>query len=247
MSKAYVFLNNLGKSLANDPHVECLLGLGSMSETSRMDEYSDMDFFLIVEKGYKEHYINQLSWLAIEPIVFQFKNTKDGHKVLFDNDVFAEFAVFEKEELPNIGFTQGKVIYQKQGFDLAWIEPKKVPNPKKRTQDFLVNEALTNLYIGLKREHRGEHASAFSFIQVYAASLIIELFEYVYPENPILIDSFVYERRIENRFIEAFDILSSIKQGYLNNKGSAKAALNFLQSHFEINPLMSKTILSLCE
>jgi hypothetical protein len=246
MSKAFEFLLQLGQSLSKDPNVSCLLGLGSMFEISRMDDYSDMDFFLIVEKGCKQSYINHLSWLAIKPIVFQFKNTKDGHKVLFENDVFAEFAVFEKEELPEIAFTEGKIIYAKPGFDLSWVVPKKVPTIKRRSVDFLVNEALTNLYIGLKRDHRGETASAFSFIQVYAASLIVELFQEIYPSKPALIDPFVFERRIENRFTEAFDVLSHIKQGYLNNKASAKAALEFLNTHFDLNKTMYQTILELC-
>lgn len=246
MSKAYEFLQQLGQSLSKDSNVSCLLGLGSMSEISRMDAYSDMDFFLIVESGKKQAYIDDLSWLAINPIVFQFKNTKDGHKVLFENDVFAEFAVFEKEELPEIAFTEGKIIYAKPGFDLSWVMPKKVPSMKRRSVDFLVNEALTNLYIGLKRDHRGETASAFSFIQVYAASLIVELFQEIYSSKPALIDPFVFERRIENRFTKAFDVLSKIKQGYLNNKASAKAALEFLNEHFNVNKAMYQAILDLC-
>lgn len=247
MSKAFQFLLDLGLSVSNDPHVDCLLGLGSMSETSRMDEYSDMDFFLIVEKGFKQHYIDDLSWLAIKPIVFRFKNTRDGHKVLFDNDVFAEFAVFEKEELPEIGFTEGKIIYQKNGFDEQWVTPRKVPIYKPKSVDFLVNESLSNLYIGLKRECRGEHASAFSFIQVYAASLIVELFDHVYEQKKALIDPYVFERRIENRFTEAFDVLSQMKQGYLNNKASAKAALAFLNTHFKVNQSIYQRILDLAE
>lgn len=242
MSKSYSFLLNLGLSLSQDEHVECLLGLGSMSETSRMDAFSDMDFFLIVERGYKQAYIDDLSWLALEPIVFKFKNTKDGYKVLFSNDVFAEYAVFEKEELPHIAFTKGQVIYTKPTFDLKWIEPENVPVNKSKSVDFLVNEALTNLYIGLKREHRGETASAFTFIQVYAAGLISELFEHVYTSKEILKDPFVSERRIENRYMEAFNILAMIKQGYTKNKTSALAALDFLNNHFDLNSAMFETI-----
>jgi hypothetical protein len=246
MSKAFQFLHRLGDSVSKNPHVSCLLGLGSMSEVSRMDVYSDMDFFLIVETGHKQAFIDDLSWLAIEPIVFQFKNTKDGYKVLFEGDVFAEFAVFEAEELPTIAFTEGKVIYAKHDFNLNWIVPKRVPITKPRSVDFLVNEALTNLYIGLKREHRGETSSAFSFIQVYAAGLIMELFHEVYHSNPTLIDPFVFERRIENRFVEAFDVLSMIKQGYLHNRASAKAAVTFLNQHFHPNQAMIQAIMQLC-
>ncbi|PKK87575.1 MAG: hypothetical protein CVV63_00580, partial [Tenericutes bacterium HGW-Tenericutes-8] len=97
---AYDTLVEMGKRFESDPHICCLLGLGSMSELSRMDAYSDMDFFLIVEDGFKEAYINDLSWFG-KDIVFSFQNTKDGHKVLFADGVFAEFAVFIKSEMPN--------------------------------------------------------------------------------------------------------------------------------------------------
>ena len=36
----------------------------------------------------------------------------DGHKVLFEDDVFCEFAVFEAHELVNIPFAEGKIIWK---------------------------------------------------------------------------------------------------------------------------------------
>lgn len=244
MSKAYETLLQLGESLKSDPNVCCLLGLGSMSEIDRMDEFSDMDFFLIVEKGFKQMYIDQLFWIPV-PIEFAFKNTKDGYKLLLTGDVFAEFAVFEADELESIAFTDGRVIYQKTGFDLNYIQPKRIPKPSQSTVEYRVNEALTNLYIGLKREHRGEKASAFTFIQVYAAGLITTLLPVVYSEHVTSIDPFVFERRIEVRVSESETILDAMKQGYAANKASAKAALTFLKQHFDVNEAMSKAIESL--
>lgn len=241
MSKAYEMLLLLGESLKSDPNVCCLLGLGSMSEIDRMDAYSDMDFFLIVEKGCKQAYINQLFWIPV-PIEFTFKNTKDGYKLLLAGDVFAEFAVFEADELESIEFTKGRVIYQKIGFDLNYIQPKRIPKPGRSTVEYRVNEALTNLYIGLKREHRGEKASAFTFIQVYAAGLIATLLPEVFASQNISIDPFVYERRIEFRGPQSETILAAMKQGYEANKASAKAALDFLNKHFEVNEAIYKAI-----
>lgn len=244
MSKAYEMLLLLGESLKTDPNVCCLLGLGSMSETDRMDEYSDVDFFLIVEKGYKQAYINQLFWIPVK-IEFAFKNTKDGYKLLLSDDVFAEFAVFEADELESIAFTEGRVIYQKIGFDLHYIKPKRVPKPSQSTVEYRVNEALTNLYIGLKRDHRGEKSSAFTFIQVYAVGLIATLLPEVFAVQDTAIDPFVFERRIEFRVPQCETILASMKQGYEANKASAKAALDFLKRYFEVNESMSKAIESL--
>ena len=247
VSKAYEQICKLGEVLKKDPNVLCLLGLGSMSETTRADSYSDMDFFLVVESGYKQAYIDTLDWLSIEPMVFVFKNTKDGYKVLFKSGVFAEFAVFEKEELPSIPFTEGKVVYRKIDFDLSWIIPNHVPKPHYRSNEYLVNEALTNLYIGLKRDLRGEKASAFSFIQVYAAGLVIELLPRVFEEHKALLDPFVFERRIELRVKEANALLSTMKQGYDQNKASAKAILSFLRTYFEVNDALSMEIISMIE
>ena len=60
-------------NIANYDDCLCLLGLGSMSETFRMDEFSDMDFFLIVKNGTKPYFMKNLEWLAFDEIVyFQF-------------------------------------------------------------------------------------------------------------------------------------------------------------------------------
>jgi hypothetical protein len=66
-----------------------------------------MDFFVIVENGFKWGFINNLRWLnSITPLAFQFRNTVAGHKVLFEDGVFCEFAVFTLPELKNIPFAR---------------------------------------------------------------------------------------------------------------------------------------------
>ncbi len=80
-------LNEIGESLKDSKHALAIIGLGSIGiELERLDEYSDLDFFAIVENGYKEEYINNLSWLSkICPIAYKFRNTKDGYKLLFED------------------------------------------------------------------------------------------------------------------------------------------------------------------
>ena len=244
MNQAYETLVSMAKRFKTDPNVCCLLGLGSMSELSRMDQYSDMDFFLIVEDGFKETYIKDLSWFGKE-IVFSFQNTKDGYKVLFADGVFAEFAVFIQSEMPHIGFTKGKVYYAKPGFDLSIVEPKQLKPKKPLNVDFNINEALTNLYVGVLREKRGEHASSFTFIQVYAADLIMRLFEDLFVAADTLDDYYVFERRIEFKYQESKKILSGLKQGYDKNLESALFALEFLNLYYSVNQAMVIRIKSL--
>ena len=243
--KSYETLIEMGRHLEKSEETLCLLGLGSMADTKRLDQYSDIDFFLIVKDGYKKKYLCDLSWMN-QTIIYSFMNTKDGYKVLFDNDVFAEFAVFESFELEQIPFDKGKVIFAKEGFDLNLIQPKE-KHIQPLDVSYNINEALTNLYIGLSREKRGEKASAFSYIQVYAVSLVMPLFAKLYDEKNIAIDPFSYERRIEFRHNEAVALLAEFKQGYLKNKESAQAILEFLNTHFDINQPFYKKIMHLIE
>lgn len=83
-------LDEIGQSLKDSNQALALLALGSCgTERERLDQYSDLDFFVIVKDGYKQLYIQDLTWLSkIEPIAFHYQNTVDGHKVLFEDDVF---------------------------------------------------------------------------------------------------------------------------------------------------------------
>ena len=87
-------LRDTGKGLA-------VLALGSSGlESDRMDAYSDLDFFAIVKTGRKPLLVGDLGWLErVAPIGYAYRNTPDGHKVLFADGVFCEFAVFEPGEL----------------------------------------------------------------------------------------------------------------------------------------------------
>jgi hypothetical protein len=90
-------LDEIGAALARSNKALALIGLGSAGlETDRLDRYSDLDFFAIVENGRKRDFLDGLSWLGdIRPIAYSFRNTPDGHKVLFEDGVFCEFAVFD--------------------------------------------------------------------------------------------------------------------------------------------------------
>jgi lincosamide nucleotidyltransferase len=47
-------LNEIGHSLEKSGHALALIGLGSVGlELDRLDSYSDLDFFVIVENGHK--------------------------------------------------------------------------------------------------------------------------------------------------------------------------------------------------
>ena len=242
-------LDEIGQSLEQSSHALALIGLGSVGlELHRLDDYSDLDFFVIVEPGYKHSYINDLEWLSkLCPIAYCFLNSPDGYKLLFTDGIFCEFAVFEPDELREIPFAAGRVIWKQPHVSEAIGLPLKRSEIRpKRDQNWLVGEALTNLYVGMGREKRGERFSATRFIQGYAVDRLMELVEFTEESQPVVRDEFSPERRFEQRYPEAGTHLPSWMQGYERNRESTLSILAFLESHFDVNRTMAEAVRALC-
>ena len=90
-------------------------------------------------------------------------------KVLFQDGVFCEFAVFEPAEFVGIPFTDARVIWAEDSFDRNVPVANKLPPHHDHQIEWYVNEALTNVYVGLLRHQRGEELNAYRFIQGYAS------------------------------------------------------------------------------
>ncbi|EKQ57887.1 MULTISPECIES: hypothetical protein [unclassified Clostridium] len=241
-------LDEIGISLSKKEKALALLGLGSVGiETHRIDEYSDLDFFVICKEGFKESFISNLDWLeSIEAITFKFKNTKDGYKLLFNDGVFCEFAIFEPHELINIPFSKGRIVWKSKFFNSEVCIPTVKENKNmKKDMDFLIGEALTNLYVGLGRYRRGEKLSAYNFIQNYAKDRVLELITMIEEPKSINEDIFSIDRRFEFRYPNNAVILSEILLGYEKIPKSAEVILNFLDSNFAINKVMKDKIMKL--
>ena len=243
-------LDAIGQSLSKRDTALALLGFGSAgSETVRMDAYSDLDFFAIVREGAKAAYLANLDWLAdVNPIAYAFMNTDDGYKALYEDGIFCEFAVFEPRELANISFTAGRIVWQTADFDAALAAPSaETTSRSRKTVDFRLGEALTNLYVGLGRYHRGEKLTASRFIQHYAVDQILNMASEIEPAQPALIDPFNVERRFEQRFPDIATHLPAFIQGYDRSRESALAILAFLEAHFEVNTAIAARIRELAK
>lgn len=238
-------LDEIGRSLERSGHGLALLGLGSVGlELDRIDAYSDLDFFAIVEEGYKQAYIDSLEWLSdVHPITYQFRNTVDGYKLLFGDGIFCEFAVFELEELKSIPFAPGRIVWKRSDMPDTLGQPASISTPaSKRDRDWLLGEAVTNIYVGLQRDQRGEKLSAMRFIQSYAVDRLLELVEYIDAPNQAHRDPFVNERRFEQRYPALAPLLSTWAQGYEKNRKSAQNILEFLEKHFDVNKAIANEI-----
>ena len=228
-------LDAIGRSLAASGQGLALVGLGSVGlDTQRLDTWSDLDFFAIVEPGHKARYLERLDWLeAAAPLAWHFQNTRDGHKALMADGVFCEFAVFEPAELDAIPFTPGRIVWKRDGVDDAIATPRR-PLPEARLPDetWIVGEALSCLLVGLMRWHRGERLAAMRMVQSHALDRLIELDALRAQqrgERAPGADPFSRERRLERRQSSLGAELPQLAAGYERTPAAALAMLDAMQ------------------
>ncbi len=225
----------LAQHLSTRDDALALLALGSVgAETERLDEWSDLDFFVLVCDGAKGRYLASLDWLAAaHPLAWHFRNTVDGHKALMTDGVFCEFAVFEVHELSRIPYAPGRFVWRRDEVDASLAHPRQ-PLPARHGADWLVGEALSNLIVGLQRHARGEKLSAMRLVQMHALDRVLEFLELQQPPTPdpwAARDPFNVERRIEVRDLHAAQILPLWAGGYERTVPAALALLAALEAH----------------
>lgn len=243
-------LDEIAVSLERSGHGLALLALGSVGlELERLDEFSDLDFFAIVEDGWKAHYIENLTWLeCLHPVTYCFQNTPDGHKLLYADGIFCEFAVFELKELAEAAYPPGRIVWKRPEVSAEIATPQRsLPEGGKSTKEWLVGEALTNLYVGLCRYQRGEKLIAQRFIEHYAVDRLVELAGLVEAPQTQQTDLFSDARRFEQHFPATAARLRDFIQGYERCPQSALAILAYLDQHFSVPSAMRQAILALCK
>lgn len=226
-----------------------VIALGSCGlERERLDRWSDLDFFVIVAPGGKARFIEDLHWLsAAHPIVWAYRNTVDGCRALMDDGVFCEFAVFEREELSRIPYAPGRIVWKRHDVDDGIAVPaRRDAVTRSGDADWLLNEALSNLYVGLSRYRRGERLSGARLVQGHAVDRVLDLVELREAPSAASRDPFSAERRFEERFPAVVPSLASFIQGYDATPRSARAILKWLASRFDVNAAMAAAIESLC-
>lgn len=242
-------LEGIARSLEQSGHALALIGLGSVGqERDRLDAYSDLDFFAVVEVGHKRCYLDGLTWLsALCPIAYSYANTKDGHKVLFADGIFAEFAVFEADELQSIPFAPGRIVWKRPDVPATIGQPAMaLPQAEARGVDWLLGETLTSLLVGLARDQRGEKLSAMRFIQGHAVDRLLELADRIETAQEVPRDPFAAERRFERRYPALAREVGAWLRGYEGNRESALTMLLFLERHFAVNSAIAAAIRKLC-
>lgn len=223
-----------------------LLALGSGAEPERVDVWSDLDFFVVVQPGQKGRFLDDLTWLEAAPLVWCHRNTPDGYKALYEDELLAEFAVFEPHELAGIPFAPGQIVWQVPGFDASICQPQRAGGFEPSDVGWLVGEILSNLFIGLGRWHRGERLAAFRAIQGWAVDGLVKLAEQVDGISAEGRDPFTLSRRVERRNPRLAPELEGVLLGVDRCPASAVAILEAVARRVEVPEAMRKAVLARC-
>lgn len=185
-------------SVSANPNVIGLVFLGSSADHSRVDQYSDQDFFLVVKPNSGEDFRQDLSWLPNHgDIVLAPRETAHGLKVLYKSGLVLEFAVFEDAELELAAANDYLVALDKQDIAprMAAIASKSIPRPFDAEAGFEL--FLSLLVIGVGRARRGEVIAADQHIKGYAVEKLIQLVRSSKPSGTDRRDSLNAFRRFE--------------------------------------------------
>lgn len=237
-------LDALAEHLTDDPAVIAVVGVGSAgTETARFDDHSDLDFYVVVEdRAAKDRYVASTAWLAGlgGRVAFAFPNTHDGWKVLLEDGLFLEFATFTADELPGIPLAGERVVRGRPGF-----APPPRPVPARDARDTVahhLDEVLTNLFVGLHRELRGERLAAHRFVQVYAVDHVLALLRLDEATEQPFPDVFEATRRVEQARTDRQPDWAALVRGYAGNAASARAVLDWVERWYDPSPAMVAAI-----
>ncbi|MFU8792888.1 MAG: hypothetical protein ACNA7K_02590 [Acholeplasmataceae bacterium] len=248
--KLHKRISDIGHILKEKDDALALIALGSIDESDRLDKFSDVDFFVIVIDGTKKHYLDNLDWLKdVYEVSYYFKNTEDGYKFFFEDGIYGEFAVFELKELDIIDRPKGRVIWQSSDIIDINLEHGKGKTPQLKSMDieFHLNEALTNIYVGLMRYQRGEKLSAYRFIETYAFENILKVLHHFESEKGTYFDAYGIERRFEIHYPKFSLNLNHFLMGYDHILTSAYHLFVFIDSIYPMNAWLKSKLMTLLD
>lgn len=192
------FQERMVERIAAIPEVLGLMFAGSSANLSRADQFSDHDFYLIVEDEVAEKFRQDLFWLPdSETILLRPRETEHGLKVLYKSGRLLEFAVFANSELDSqIAPIDSVVVFDRGGISERIV---KIQVRSARQVDVAAELQLflSMLHIGLGRYRRGELVAANQHIKSYALNHLLGLLRVLDPKENSREDVLNRYRRFE--------------------------------------------------
>ena len=212
-------------SVASHPHVLGLVWVGSTADRSRVDEWSDHDFFLITEDGFQDAFRSNLSWLPDhDDIRIAVRDSVHGMKVVYDSGLVLEFAVSSPDELSTFSGNVYEVVLDRERIaermatDVAPLP--RIPAPVDPLSEFRL--FLVNVLLASGRARRGELLTAGQGLRTHAVRHLLNAVRVVLEgDRPERLDSLDSWRRFETVYPEAGRIINDALSLPVENCGRA--------------------------
>ena len=211
--------------------IEALVWAGSSADVARADEWSDLDFFVVTREGAQEQLRRDLSWLPFSAgIALAARETAHGLKVLFDDGLVLEFAVFDRHELSQSVINHHAVAFGDVHEAVQRIH-RSAPAPSISSPHEHLALAYTLLVIAVGRARRGEHLVAGLGVRSYAVSHLLQAAHGLLPnEQPEARDGLDVWRRAELQFPE---LAAAVREAAAKDVEPAAWALcDLMERHF---------------
>lgn len=224
----------LADSLEPRDDVTGLLFLGSAADHSRVDEWSDHDFFVVTKDGKAEDYRQDLSWLPkASEIAISPRETAHGLKVVYEDGQVLEFAIFDESEFDAIGGVNDHLIAIDKTDIAARLQPiieRSIPKPANLPTTFEL--FLSQLLIGVGRARRGEVLIASQHVRSWAMSNVVTLLRAwaeIDPASTAKHDTLNGFRRFEQQYPQLGGRLEELAQ--MPVEACAKELLHLIQPY----------------
>jgi predicted nucleotidyltransferase len=211
-------MEEITEHFAETHGVLAVAAFGSNAERERFDDFSDLDFLVLVQPEAKTRVLEQAGRLeAIHPVDGMRIAYGDAVQLLFSDGVLCDFGVVTPDQFADFPHGEGQYLWKRADWAGIGLDASE---PERPARDELTADALFHLYTGLLRALRGEEAAAFEEIQVAAAQRVFTLLQ---AESA---DAFSSLRRAE-RILDR-DLLAAVMPGYGHSREAAGALLSHL-------------------
>jgi hypothetical protein len=190
-------------SLSTRDDVVGVAGLGSTAVTSRADEFSDLDLFILTAPGAEDRYRHSIDWLPdADEVVLHLVEWHGGGKVLFSDGRFIEWGVGTPDAVAGWLAGEGAVLWDRGGAAEALASAQANPYP---INDVFEADALATFVIalhhGMGRVRRGEVVSGGDIIRSEAVAALLRAARVgLAPADPGALDPIDVRRRVERAF-----------------------------------------------
>lgn len=233
-------LDDLGAALARRGDTIALIGVGSVGvDLDRLDDHSDLDFFVVVEDDARQRYLDSIDWLEEpSPVAFRFPNTVDGRQVLFADGLYAEYAVFTLDGVASCASPAGRIARRRARW--AGGTPARARTLAVRHRGVAGERGAHQPLRRSPPRRRGETLSATRLIQTHAVDRVLTIAG-LHAGGTGQQDVFAVERGAERRFGAGVP-LAAMVPGYGRNREAALAILAWLEAQARVDPALAAAI-----